>query len=81
MRDIEDYEKAEELYEYIIDLDNDALEVYLMRARNRISLNKYEAAKEDLNTVIKLNPAYRKVIELDEQLKEFLSGKSESCYR
>lgn len=78
LRDMGNYEKAEELYEYIIDLNKSFVEAYLMRARNRISLNKYQQAKEDLNEVIKINPTYRSLIELDQDLKELLNSKSEN---
>ncbi|URZ03940.1 tetratricopeptide repeat protein [Clostridium felsineum] len=78
LRDMGEYERAEELYEYIIDLDGNFVDAYLMRARNRISLNRYKEAREDLNEVIKINPAYRDLIELDEQFKELLNTKDES---
>jgi tetratricopeptide (TPR) repeat protein len=68
------YEKAEEMYDYIIDLNKAMIDAYLLRAKNRICLGHYKEAKSDLNTAIEINPAYRAVIELDEELKEIING-------
>jgi len=73
LRDTGYYEKAEELYEYAIDLNKTMPEVYLNRAKNYILLNKMDQAKQAIGETIKLNSGYKAIIELDEDLKKCLN--------
>jgi tetratricopeptide (TPR) repeat protein len=72
LRDTRKYEEAEELYEYVIDLNKNMPEVYLMRAKNRIGLGKENEAKNDVNTAIKIAPEFERIVRLDEDLNKFL---------
>lgn len=73
LRDTGCYEKAEEFYEYAIDLDKTKPEFYLNRAKNFILLSKMDRAKKAVDQTINLNPGYKAVVELDEDLKKCLN--------
>lgn len=74
LRDLGRNEEAEEFYEYAIDLKKKMPEFYLNRAKNFILLGKAEEAKNAVEVVIELNPGYKAIIELDEDLKKCLNN-------
>lgn len=73
LRDIGKYDEAEEIYEYVIDLDKKMGEAYFNRAKNFKLLCKIDETKRALKDAIAINPGYKKLIELDEDLKNCIS--------
>jgi tetratricopeptide (TPR) repeat protein len=74
LRDIGRNDEAEIMYEYALDLKPEQLEIYLMRAKNRITLGKIKEAKADIQNVLEKNSAYISVIKADEELSRCLNA-------
>ena len=69
LRDTRRYKEAEEIYEYVIDLNKTKPEAYLNRAKNFTLLGKVDRAKEAIEATLKLNYKYKEIIEMDKDLK------------
>ena len=72
LRDIGRYDEAEKLYAYVIDLDKEMAEAYFNRAKNFKLLCKTDETKKALYDAIAINPGYKKLIKLDEDLKNYI---------
>lgn len=75
LRELQRYREAGELYEYVIDLDKNLPDPYLMRAKNFIYTGELNKARKDMELAISINPAYRSLVDLDEDLKSVYNSK------
>ena len=74
LRDLQRYEEADELYEYVLDIDKSMADAHLMRAKNDLCTGRISEARKRIETAIAINPAYTNVVNLDPELKGVLTG-------
>jgi len=70
LRDMQKYLEADEIYEYILELNDKSGDVHLMRAKNYLYMSNTEKAKEQLDCAVLINKAFSEVIGLDDEFKD-----------
>ncbi len=70
LRDMGRYLEANEVYEYVSELNSNLGDAHLMRAKNYIYMSERDKAKEELKSAVIINPAFLEVIKIDDELRD-----------